>query len=452
MLASPTHVGTKDVESFTNAFPYCKALWFVRARRETSSPEQFPAQKALRMASLMAEELDTLQLYLYPHGENETATTRSLDLESLSGISKEADQAEETLAEPLYIANVRPEEGGFGTSTAQAFEETLPEDPLTGHIAAKEPSEDKYPKPFDLDEPVLEAVHSDGNLDDTGDPIEAAPFGNASYTETTRGAEEVDNIAPRDDPEEDEVALDAKADSTGHERTQTEASDDSGSEASVMAIEETETLPNTERKTLANADEGGNELQVNSQGEVAPDANQKDDLSKYDDEHMPHSFLWWLHKTRIAYSATYQPYASTKEPERKDVVAKRPGETVLDQQMKEHIFHLQAPEDKLQAQPQGTVQNTTFRIAHGADDIIDRFIREEPQITPPKPEKINLENKARKSAEDQSVFVSETLANVYTEQGLYQRAIDTYLKLSLKYPEKSAYFADRINELKKKTN
>jgi uncharacterized membrane protein YfcA len=33
-----------------------------------------------------------------------------------------------------------------------------------------------------------------------------------------------------------------------------------------------------------------------------------------------------------------------------------------------------------------------------------------------------------------------------------KKAIDTYKKLSLKYPEKSTYFADQIIELEKKVN
>jgi hypothetical protein len=45
-------------------------------------------------------------------------------------------------------------------------------------------------------------------------------------------------------------------------------------------------------------------------------------------------------------------------------------------------------------------------------------------------------------------MVTETLAKIYTEQGLYTRAIDIYEKLSLREPKKSIYFADLIQNLK----
>ena len=41
---------------------------------------------------------------------------------------------------------------------------------------------------------------------------------------------------------------------------------------------------------------------------------------------------------------------------------------------------------------------------------------------------------------------------IYARQQLYDKAIATYLKLSLKYPEKSVYFADRIEKIKENIN
>ena len=47
-------------------------------------------------------------------------------------------------------------------------------------------------------------------------------------------------------------------------------------------------------------------------------------------------------------------------------------------------------------------------------------------------------------------FVTETLAAIYADQGYYDKAIEVYAKLILLYPEKSAYFASLVNEIKSK--
>ena len=47
---------------------------------------------------------------------------------------------------------------------------------------------------------------------------------------------------------------------------------------------------------------------------------------------------------------------------------------------------------------------------------------------------------------------SETLARIYLEQGYKDEAREIYSKLSLRYPEKSVYFAALIEEMDKKDN
>jgi len=172
--------------------------------------------------------------------------------------------------------------------------------------------------------------------------------------------------------------------------------------------------------------------------------------SRYMDDWMPYTFVWWLQKTRMEYAETYQPYASSDLNGKGNKTGKNNLPNPLDQQIREHIFNLQDPEAKLSEQFGGSAK--VFKVPHKEDAIIEKFIKEDPQIKPPAADKINLENKARKSAEDNSGFVSETLAKIYTEQGLYHKALDTYKKLSLKYPEKSLYFANLIEKLNQKLN
>ena len=169
-------------------------------------------------------------------------------------------------------------------------------------------------------------------------------------------------------------------------------------------------------------------------------------VSKYDDDKLPYSFLWWLSKTRKEHSDTYQPYVNFILDTSQNI--KRNTVDQLSSQIIENIFHLQSPVDLLENSP----KTIPFQVKRKEDFILEKFIKEDPQIKAPDSQKLDTENKARKSAEDPNDLVSETLAHIYTDQMLFHKAIDTYKKLSLKFPEKSTYFADQIRELEKKVN
>ena len=168
------------------------------------------------------------------------------------------------------------------------------------------------------------------------------------------------------------------------------------------------------------------------------------EISRYDDDSLPYTFLWWLSKTRKEHAGVYQPF----KLDTTQSIQRRVNDE-LQQQYYENIFHLTSVEelDRSTAEPA-----LEFDPKSKEDRIIKKFITEEPHITTPSVDKLDNENKAKRSSEDQDEFVSETLAKIYIDQMLYHKAINTYKKLMLKFPEKSRYFADQIQILERKTN
>tara|TARA_B100001175_G_scaffold184241_1_gene156503 strand:+ start:1766 stop:2563 length:798 start_codon:yes stop_codon:yes gene_type:complete len=80
--------------------------------------------------------------------------------------------------------------------------------------------------------------------------------------------------------------------------------------------------------------------------------------------------------------------------------------------------------------------------------LIDDFIEKSPKIKPVK--KLEpIKNLAEKPIIDSDLLMTETLARIYLEQKNYEKALQSYKILSLKYPEKSSLFADQINAIKK---
>jgi hypothetical protein len=79
--------------------------------------------------------------------------------------------------------------------------------------------------------------------------------------------------------------------------------------------------------------------------------------------------------------------------------------------------------------------------------LIDKFIENSPKISPVR-HGIAPTIRIDTNRDDHSSLMTETLAKVYLEQKKYQKAIQAYEILILKYPEKSSFFADRITNIK----
>ena len=79
-------------------------------------------------------------------------------------------------------------------------------------------------------------------------------------------------------------------------------------------------------------------------------------------------------------------------------------------------------------------------------ELIDKFIASNPKLEPAK-----TSGKKQNLAKDRMIqpeaLMTETLARIYVEQKNYKKAIQSYKILSLKYPEKSGFFADQIKRI-----
>ena len=81
--------------------------------------------------------------------------------------------------------------------------------------------------------------------------------------------------------------------------------------------------------------------------------------------------------------------------------------------------------------------------------IIDKFISEKPKLKIKYIEEPEIQEDNESLKLNKESLVTETLAKLYIEQENYEKAIQTYKILILKFPEKNSYFASAIKKLKK---
>ena len=80
-------------------------------------------------------------------------------------------------------------------------------------------------------------------------------------------------------------------------------------------------------------------------------------------------------------------------------------------------------------------------------ETIDKFISEKPKLKVEVNEN-DLNNDKADNLSNHGGYMTETLAKLYLNQKNYEKAIQSYKILILKFPEKNSYFADQIKKIK----
>ena len=80
---------------------------------------------------------------------------------------------------------------------------------------------------------------------------------------------------------------------------------------------------------------------------------------------------------------------------------------------------------------------------------IEKFISKKPKLSIKDIEQPVIQENKESQEINKELFVTETLAKLYVEQKNYDKAIQTYKILILKFPEKNSYFASAIKKIKK---
>jgi hypothetical protein len=105
----------------------------------------------------------------------------------------------------------------------------------------------------------------------------------------------------------------------------------------------------------------------------------------------------------------------------------------------EVVIQQQIPAYKLEFAEGEILESTGMQY-----DLVNKFLNEKPSFSM----RSEVLDDSEESVYDPEI-ISEPLAEIFLKQGKADIAINTYEKLSLKYPEKSSYFAARIEKIKK---
>lgn len=201
--------------------------------------------------------------------------------------------------------------------------------------------------------------------------------------------------------------------------------------ATTSGRQQRTTVPKTER---------GDEQLPEPTSEEETQVNAQPEIKTQEIVKAQHSFTDWLTLFSKHKAAKQQAENTTTE---KTAQEQKTG-TIETESEKNSLVEAR-PNENIEPQPAKKASRNEV------DDLISKFIQAEPKIKKPQQHQkfFTPEDVAQRSVEEDGNIATETLAKIYLKQELYSKSIEIYERLCLKYPAKSRYFADKIEEIKK---
>lgn len=164
------------------------------------------------------------------------------------------------------------------------------------------------------------------------------------------------------------------------------------------------------------------------------------------DDYQQESYALFKSKSGLQHGLAGVPLIRLPEPKMPELVIPEPDDpTLLETTL----------QNDLEQQPTAEPHQSASAIEQERQrqiELIENFIRNEPRIAPIRAkmtEPVEQEDLTKRSVQPAPVLINESFAKILLKQGKTDKAIEIYEKLILKNPEKKAYFAAKIDELRK---